>query len=38
MKQLVQTDLVMNVLKDGSWGSYRHQFLSKGRYTVKKIL
>ncbi|KAJ8024884.1 Fatty acid synthase [Holothuria leucospilota] len=32
MQQLVKTDLVMNVVKNGCWGSYRHQFLNEDEF------
>ncbi|KAJ8018446.1 Fatty acid synthase [Holothuria leucospilota] len=32
MQQLLKTDLVMNIFKNGCWGSYRHRFLNEGNH------
>ncbi|KAJ8049572.1 Fatty acid synthase [Holothuria leucospilota] len=32
MQQLLRTDLVMNIFKNGCWGSYRHQFLNEEEF------
>lgn len=30
MQPVLEADLVMNVLRNGRWGSFRHQLLSNG--------
>ncbi|KAJ8035684.1 Fatty acid synthase [Holothuria leucospilota] len=32
MQQLMKADLVMNIFKNGCWGSYRHQFLKEEEF------
>ncbi|KAJ8019038.1 Fatty acid synthase [Holothuria leucospilota] len=32
MQKLMKTDLVMNIFKNGCWGSYRHQFLNEEEF------
>ncbi|KAJ8030342.1 Fatty acid synthase [Holothuria leucospilota] len=34
MQQLLKTDLVMNVFKNGCWGSYRHQILKEEEFSA----
>ncbi|KAJ8024866.1 Fatty acid synthase [Holothuria leucospilota] len=34
MHQLLKTDLVMNVFKNGCWGSYRHQILKEEEFSA----
>lgn len=30
METLLEADLVMNVIRDGRWGAFRHQLLASG--------
>ena len=38
MDKLVKRDLIMNVRKDGQWGSYRHMPMTGGNYRILSAL
>lgn len=37
MRPVLEADLVMNVFRDGRWGSFRHQLFTNGKANRRRV-